>query len=1207
MARAGSFPSSTVSLLAIGLSALTACADDPAPLLPDSGPRVGADARPMGPGDTGLRLDSGGPLPDSGVMMTPDSGVPETDSGVPADGSVVNPDGSTPGDDGSTPGDDGSTAGNDGSTAGDDGSAAGDDGSAAGNDGSAAGSDGSAPVDAGPQIADSDNDTISDADEGNGIIDADADGIPDSMDTDSDGDRIPDAVEAGDADLSTPPVDTDGDGVADFRDRDSDGDGVFDLWEGVGDPDLDGVPNYLDDDSDGDGIDDVIEGGSDNDNDGVRNFLDLDSDNDGIGDSDEGVDDLDSDSLPNFIDTDSDGDGIDDSVELMADPDGDNIPAFLDTDSDGDGIDDSIEGQGDPDGDMIGNWLDIDADGDTIADNHEGVDDHDRDGTPNYLDLDSDADGLDDAVEAGRTNVNTPPVDSDFDQQPDFLDVDSDNDHIGDTHEGIVDTDGDLILDRHDIDSDNDSILDDVEGGDTSTVTPPVDTDMDGTPDFQDTDSDDDTILDIVEGTVDTDNDGNRDSLDRDSDGDTWLDAQEAGDPDLATPPVDTDMDNRPDYVDVDSDGDGLADAVEPGCPAGPERLLADSDGDTFVDPAEIAYGSDPCDIASIIDDFYFVLPPGGPGDDDRLIFNNTNIDRADLAINVDNTGSMGGEIANLRTSLSGTIIPGVSQSIPDVAFGVTSFEDYPILPFGNASQGDLPFRLLTRVTTDPTTAQNAVNAMQTRNGEDIPESGVESLYQIATGAGTSWPGGSVPAFNAGVGHVPGVADGTIGGVGFRDGALPIVVHVTDAPSHVQGQYLESNGGIGAHTSAETRNQIDAIGARVVTIANQNITQLQPDPFSPICNKTSARFLGSLDLPTASDTDWFALQGANSGDQVVVETFAWRLASTLDTQIGIYNGFGQIDLNDDFGSGHYDSRLAITLSGPGPYYVAISSWGDPDFNGGGARTSGWWFAEVSVNGQPYSPDPVGCAADHGDGPGTATGLVNWANAQSPPNTATCIADCEQRLDLFPLPYGMSLLTRAVIPTCAWDAFGGGRPAGCGPNECCTGLSGAGVPPVSSSRCPLTFQIDSDGNGIDTTVVSAIEALVNFSPFTITTVVRADPAELASSGLDTSCFIHGVVPQIATPPNNCAPAPTAVDLVPPSPDLDSWENVVPGTVLEFQVNAINLDSNTGTACVASMAAPQLFRAFIDVVADGVTVVDTRDVIIIVPPLPPSGNN
>ena len=50
-------------------------------------------------------------------------------------------------------------------------------------------------------------------------------------DLDSDGDTVPDAVEAGDDDPETPPRDFDGDGDPDFIDPDSDDDGDVDLWD----------------------------------------------------------------------------------------------------------------------------------------------------------------------------------------------------------------------------------------------------------------------------------------------------------------------------------------------------------------------------------------------------------------------------------------------------------------------------------------------------------------------------------------------------------------------------------------------------------------------------------------------------------------------------------------------------------------------------------------------------------------------------------------------------------------------------------------------------------------------------------------------------------------------------------------------------------------------------------------------------------------
>jgi len=50
------------------------------------------------------------------------------------------------------------------------------------------------------------------------------------------------------------------------------------------DTDADGIPDYLDQDSDGDGLVDSNELTGDTDGDGIADFLDADSDNDGIPD-----------------------------------------------------------------------------------------------------------------------------------------------------------------------------------------------------------------------------------------------------------------------------------------------------------------------------------------------------------------------------------------------------------------------------------------------------------------------------------------------------------------------------------------------------------------------------------------------------------------------------------------------------------------------------------------------------------------------------------------------------------------------------------------------------------------------------------------------------------------------------------------------------------------------------------------------------------
>ena len=75
---------------------------------------------------------------------------------------------------------------------------------------------------------------------------------------------------------------------------DADADGIPDSVEGEEDLDGDGTPNYRDDDSDGDCILDVVEAGGrgellDSDGDGQPDYLDTDSDNNGVFDAVEAI------------------------------------------------------------------------------------------------------------------------------------------------------------------------------------------------------------------------------------------------------------------------------------------------------------------------------------------------------------------------------------------------------------------------------------------------------------------------------------------------------------------------------------------------------------------------------------------------------------------------------------------------------------------------------------------------------------------------------------------------------------------------------------------------------------------------------------------------------------------------------------------------------------------------------------------------------
>ncbi len=1053
---------------------------------------------------------------------------------------------------------------------------------------------------------DSDEDGIADIHEGRGRWDTDRDGVPDHLDLDSDGDGISDRDEAGDADLFTPPIDSDGNDIPDVRDLDADGDAIPDALESAADFDGDGIANYRDLDADADGISDRLEGSSDPDEDTLGNWLDLDSDGDGLADIIEGTADPDRDGIAAFLDLDSDEDAIADEDEGTDDFDGDGVPAFLDTDSDGDLISDLEEGIDDPDGDGKPSYLDLDADGDGIGDAFEGPADMDGDGTPNYLDLDSDQDGLPDHVERRVLHPETAPRDTDGDGWADFLDQDADNDFIPDAFEGAVDTDGDGQTDDVDLDSDADGLLDREEAGDQDPTTPPWDADGDGTADYLDLDSDDDSIPDGVEGRRDSDRDGVLDRRDVDSDDDGVPDRQESGDIDPATPPVDTDGDTLPDYRDIDADDDGLPDASELGCPGSSERTRIDSDDDAFQDLAEVAMGSDPCDPASGIDGFYFVLPGDGPSQSDSLVFDDTEIDAADISLNVDTTGSMGEEITNLRRSLGTIIVPGIQAVVPSPAFAVSSFQDFPIAPFGNADAGDLPFVLNQRVTSDSALAQLALNELSTLDGEDTRESGLESLFQIATGQGVQWSTSTtdtVDPFDPSFNRIPGVAEGEGGGVGFRQDALPVVVHVSDAPSHLGRDYPASIEAADADVAA---NALVSAGLRVITITGED----QPRPwsedqlrarFGAYCRGEDEPVLGTISGPQGTDVDWFELEASSSGAQVRARVEAFEVGSSLNPMVAVYDGEGRrLGFNDD--ADGIDSTLNVTLSGPSPHFVAVSAFNDPDFDGSGAVTAGHYFLDVTVNGVRYAPRRAACI--------DAGRTLNTAYPLSPnPVPATHPEQCEDacfaRVELEDLrvPYGIARRSGAQVPPCAWDLFGNGRPAGCGFDQCCTGLSGTGVPPDPTGACPLSFEVAADGSGIDQALVAGTEALVNFSEFTITTRVRADPT---TPEVDTSCFIQRVTAQQGVAPNPCAPAPLAVDQQAETPGPEGFSRVVPGATLEFEVVASPLDLN-GRPCVAPDQSFRVYRAFIDVIADDVAQLATRDVVIVVPPGQNAGGN
>ena len=227
--------------------------------------------------------------------------------------------------------------------------------------------------------------------------------------------------------------------------------------------------------------------------------------------------------------------------------------------------------------------------------------------------------------------------------------------------------------------------------------------------------------------------------------------------------------------------------------------------------------------------DFFFVLPYEDPaGNQTKQLTFATDVKQLDVFFNMDTTGSMDGEVSNLQSSLSSTVIPGVEAQVMDTQFGVGAYEDFPIDPYGeaNCTYGalggpDQPFELFAEITDDVPAVQAAVNQLGIGGnaigcGNDGPESAIEALYQIATGEGLVGPAPTSVASNI----------SGIGGVGFREGSMPIIVNITDAVSHdgtsnACGNELYTVASVAAvaHDETETMAALNDICARVIQVA----------------------------------------------------------------------------------------------------------------------------------------------------------------------------------------------------------------------------------------------------------------------------------------------------------------------------------------------------------------------------------------------------
>ena len=126
-----------------------------------------------------------------------------------------------------------------------------------------------------------------------------------------------------------------------------------------------------------------------------------------------------------------------------------------------------------------------------------------------------------------------------------------------------------------------------------------------------------------------------------------------------------------------------------------------------------------------------------------------------------DLSGSFYDDLPNVRAEFSGLYDTLTADS--DVQFGVGSFIDKPVIPFGWYT--DYVYNTNLAITGDKAAVQDTLDGLYTQSGYDWQEAQLEGLVQVALRADE---------------------------IGFRDGAQKFVVLSTDAAFHQEGDYAEA-------------------------------------------------------------------------------------------------------------------------------------------------------------------------------------------------------------------------------------------------------------------------------------------------------------------------------------------------------------------------------------------------------------------------------
>jgi len=678
-------------------------------------------------------------------------------------------------------------------------------------------------------------------------------------------------------------------------------------------------------------------------------------------------------------------------------------------------------------------------------------------------------------------------------------------------------------------------------------------------------DPDMDTISSADEGTGDPDGDGLPNDHDDDSDGDGLSDAIEAGDGNCNSAPTnDLDLDGIPDYLDPDGNGDGVPDA---------DQLDVDSDGDGRIDALDNDVDGD--GIANSVE----------RGDGPEAV--DTDHDGVPDFRDEDSDGDTILDLHEGSGDGDGDMIP----NFRDLDSDGDGIED--AIEAGDGLPNTPPASCAREI--DPVTGEvmsdGLANFADSDSDNDGAGDGEELLYGSDPCDIDSDDDGFPDVVEVAYAHLN-CPDPTSGGElcgCAHQSACGIPAQDFFVVLPYRGPVVRRDLDFGTTIRvADVFFLVDTTGSMGGTIANVKATVAAPGGLMErIPESISDVWIGG------GQHDDFPMGGYGGGSD---EPFILAIGSTdpdlnddgiVDNAAVVqtaFNGIGQHGGSDGPESG--TEALFQILTGDGGTWIYtgsdVSTYTMPNYEGRCLDT-GWGAPCFRDSALPIIVHFTDICSHNGP-PGESTSCDDYASITPPPATwAQTIIEMNAR--------GAKYI--GVNASSSYNCSDDDRVSGQSP---CYFLhrTAAATGSIDLDGIDLVYDLPNSGTDPEAftdAIVGAIETVATRVPLDVDTSLRDDPSDAVDAtrfivGRQPACNVAGVT-ECWTPP----PGFTHEEAV-GFYDTSTFFGVIPGTRVLFTIDFQNTFQQGTTET-------QVFGAYIDVRGGGASVLDTREVIILIP--------